>query len=91
MGVHYNQEHGQSAPTYICQETMTRKGGKVCQSVPGKVVDPGDWCAVGRTDDADDAGGQPCVPGRDRSPIRRNRRLAPPGYRENALRGWPKC
>ena len=40
MGVRYSQEHGQSVPTYICQETMARKGGKVCQSVPGKVVDP---------------------------------------------------
>jgi DNA invertase Pin-like site-specific DNA recombinase len=40
MGVRYSQEHGQSIPTYICQETMTRRGGKVCQSVPGKVVDP---------------------------------------------------
>lgn len=40
MGVHYSQEHGQPVPTYICQETATRHGGKVCQSVPGKVVDP---------------------------------------------------
>jgi len=40
MGVHYSQEHGQSVPTYICQETATRRGGKACQSVPGKVVDP---------------------------------------------------
>ncbi|WP_284210425.1 recombinase family protein, partial [Mesorhizobium tianshanense] len=40
MGVHYSQEHGQPVPTYICQETATRRGGKVCQSVPGKVVDP---------------------------------------------------
>ena len=40
MGVHYSQEHGQSVPTYICQETAIRRGGKVCQSVPGKVVDP---------------------------------------------------
>lgn len=40
MGVHYSQEHGQSVPTYVCQETAARKGGKVCQSVPGKVVDP---------------------------------------------------
>ena len=40
MGVHYSQEHGQPIPTYVCQETAARKGGKVCQSVPGKVVDP---------------------------------------------------
>ncbi|MFZ1107572.1 MAG: recombinase family protein [Rhodomicrobium sp.] len=40
MGVHYSQEHGQPVPTYVCQETAARKGGKVCQSVPGKVVDP---------------------------------------------------
>nr|WP_244602931.1 recombinase family protein [Mesorhizobium delmotii] len=40
MGVHYSQEHGQPVPTYICQETATRRGGKVCQSVPGKIVDP---------------------------------------------------
>ena len=40
MSVRYSQEHGQSVPTYVCQETMARKGGKVCQSVPGKVVDP---------------------------------------------------
>jgi hypothetical protein len=24
---------------YICQETSVRRGGKVCQTVPGKVVD----------------------------------------------------
>jgi DNA invertase Pin-like site-specific DNA recombinase len=40
MGVRYNQERGQPSPTYVCQETSARKGGKVCQSVPGKVVDP---------------------------------------------------
>nr|MDA3889269.1 recombinase family protein [Allgaiera sp.] len=40
MGVHYSQEHGRPVPTYICQQTATRRGGKVCQSVPGKVVDP---------------------------------------------------
>jgi len=39
MGVHYSQERGQPVPTYVCQETAARKGGKVCQSVPGKVVD----------------------------------------------------
>ncbi|ABE63564.1 Recombinase [Nitrobacter hamburgensis X14] len=40
MGVHYSQEHGRPVPTYICQETTIRGGGKACQSVPGKVVDP---------------------------------------------------
>jgi DNA invertase Pin-like site-specific DNA recombinase len=40
MGVRYNQEHGQPAPIYVCQETSARKGGKICQSIPGKVVDP---------------------------------------------------
>ena len=40
MGVHYSQEHGQSVPTYVCQQAAIRQGGKVCQSVPGKVVDP---------------------------------------------------
>jgi DNA invertase Pin-like site-specific DNA recombinase len=40
MGVRYSQEHGQLVPTYVCQETAARKGGRVCQSVPGKVVDP---------------------------------------------------
>jgi DNA invertase Pin-like site-specific DNA recombinase len=40
MGVRYSQEHGQLVPTYMCQETTTRRGGKLCQSVPGKVVDP---------------------------------------------------
>jgi hypothetical protein len=40
MGVHYNREHGQTVPVYVCQEQSARRGGKVCQSVPGKVVDP---------------------------------------------------
>ena len=40
MGVHYSQEHGQTVPIYICQETTVRRGGKSCQTVPGKVVDP---------------------------------------------------
>lgn len=39
MGVHYSQEHGSLVPLYICQESVVRRGGKVCQSVPGKVVD----------------------------------------------------
>lgn len=40
MGVRYSREHGRSVPVYICQETLVRRGGKVCQTVPGKVVDP---------------------------------------------------
>ena len=40
MGVRYSQEHGRTVPVYLCQETVVRRGGKICQSVPGKVVDP---------------------------------------------------
>ena len=40
MGVHYSQEHGRTVAAYVCQETRVRRGGKTCQSVPGKVVDP---------------------------------------------------
>jgi DNA invertase Pin-like site-specific DNA recombinase len=40
MGVRYSQEHGQTVPVYLCQETVVRRGGKICQSVPGKIVDP---------------------------------------------------
>ena len=40
MGVHYSQEHGRTVPIYVCQETAVRRGGKTCQTVPGKVVDP---------------------------------------------------
>jgi hypothetical protein len=39
MGVRYNQEHGQTVPTYICQETLVRQGGQICQTVPGRIVD----------------------------------------------------
>ena len=39
MGVHYHQVHGQTVPIYVCQEHLVRKGGKICQTVPGKVVD----------------------------------------------------
>lgn len=39
MGVRYHPEHGRMVPIYICQETSVRFGGKVCQTVPGKVVD----------------------------------------------------
>src|SRR5271163_1227879 len=40
MGVRYSQENGQTVVTYVCKENAIRRGGKVCQSVPGKVVDP---------------------------------------------------
>jgi DNA invertase Pin-like site-specific DNA recombinase len=40
MGVHYCLERGQTVPVYVCQEALVRRGGKVCQSVPGKIVDP---------------------------------------------------
>jgi DNA invertase Pin-like site-specific DNA recombinase len=40
MGVHYGQEQGRTVPVYVCQEALLRRGGKVCQSVPGKIVDP---------------------------------------------------
>lgn len=40
MGVHYSQEHGKTVPLYICQASLVRRGGPVCQTVPGKIVDP---------------------------------------------------
>jgi DNA invertase Pin-like site-specific DNA recombinase len=40
MTIQYSQEYGRCVPTYVCKETATRRGGKVCQTVPGKVVDP---------------------------------------------------
>lgn len=58
MGVHYSQEHGQPVPTYICQETATRRGGKVCRSVPGSFR-PRGGCIGCRADDADDPRGHP--------------------------------
>jgi DNA invertase Pin-like site-specific DNA recombinase len=39
MGVHYNITNGQVTPTYVCQEASVRSGEKVCQRVPGVVVD----------------------------------------------------
>jgi DNA invertase Pin-like site-specific DNA recombinase len=39
MGVHYWVENGHSVSTYVCQEAAVRDGAKVCQRVPGKVVD----------------------------------------------------
>ena len=40
MGVHYSREHGRIVPVYVCQESTVRRGGKICQSIPGKIVDP---------------------------------------------------
>jgi DNA invertase Pin-like site-specific DNA recombinase len=40
MGVRYHAENGCVLPTYVCQEDAVRLGARVCQSVPGKVVDP---------------------------------------------------
>jgi hypothetical protein len=40
MRVHYSREHGRIVPVYVCQESTVRRGGPVCQTVPGKVVDP---------------------------------------------------
>ena len=39
MGVRYSRENGQTVPVYVCQETQVRRGGKACQTVPGKRVD----------------------------------------------------
>jgi len=39
MGIHYNITSGQVTPTYVCQEASVRSGEKVCQRVPGVVVD----------------------------------------------------
>jgi DNA invertase Pin-like site-specific DNA recombinase len=39
MGVHYNIAYHQTVPTYVCQEASVRRAEKVCQRVPGGVVD----------------------------------------------------
>jgi hypothetical protein len=39
MGVRYSVAYHQVAPTYVCQEASVRRGEKVCQHVPGSVVD----------------------------------------------------
>jgi DNA invertase Pin-like site-specific DNA recombinase len=39
MGVHYSIAYHQVTPTYVCQEASVRKSEKVCQRVPGRVVD----------------------------------------------------
>ena len=41
MGIEYHQVHGDvcGKPTYVCKEQLVRRGGKICQTVPGKAVD----------------------------------------------------
>ena len=39
MSIRYNIAYHQLAPTYVCQEASVRRAEKVCQSVPGRVVD----------------------------------------------------
>jgi DNA invertase Pin-like site-specific DNA recombinase len=39
MGVHYWTEKGKIGTTYVCQEASVRRGSKVCQRVPGNIVD----------------------------------------------------
>lgn len=39
MGVHYSIAYHQTVPTYVCQEASVRRAEKVCQRVPGGVVD----------------------------------------------------
>ena len=39
MGVHYSIAYQQRVPTYVCQAASVHRGEKVCQHVPGAVVD----------------------------------------------------
>jgi DNA invertase Pin-like site-specific DNA recombinase len=39
MSVHYNIAYHQVSPTYVCQEASVRSAEKVCQRVPGAVID----------------------------------------------------
>lgn len=41
MGVQYHRRRGDEygRPDYVCQELLVRRGGKICQTVPGKAVD----------------------------------------------------
>ena len=41
MGVHYRQVNRNplGRPDYVCHEQLLRKGGEICQTVPGKAVD----------------------------------------------------
>ncbi len=40
MSVRYKQERHSLVPLHVCQEGVVRQGGRICQTVPGKVVDP---------------------------------------------------
>lgn len=39
MSIHYSIVNREVAPTYVCQEASVRRAEKVCQRVPGSVVD----------------------------------------------------
>ena len=39
MSVHYSVAYQQKVPTYVCQEASVRRSEKICQRVPGAVVD----------------------------------------------------
>jgi DNA invertase Pin-like site-specific DNA recombinase len=39
MTIHYGMAYHQLAPTYVCQEASIRRAEKVCQRVPGTIVD----------------------------------------------------
>ncbi|MGA7408847.1 MAG: zinc ribbon domain-containing protein, partial [Bryobacteraceae bacterium] len=39
MTIHYSIAYHQVAPTYVCQEACIRRAEKICQRVPGSVVD----------------------------------------------------
>ena len=39
MSIHYNLLHQQVVPTYVCQQASVKRAEKVCQRVPGGVVD----------------------------------------------------
>jgi len=39
MSVHYNVAYHQTVPLYVCQEASIRRAEKICQRVPGGVVD----------------------------------------------------
>ena len=39
MSIHYSIAYKQVVPTYVCQEASVRTAEKVCQRVPGSVVD----------------------------------------------------
>lgn len=39
MSIHYGMAYHQVTPTYVCQEASVRRAEKVCQRVPGAVVD----------------------------------------------------